>query len=100
MAADTDYSYPSGHAVIVSAGAAVLLALFRNTQRKLAMSIGLTVEAALVCVSRVYVGGHYPLDVIGGILLGAGVAFIFVAAASTKRAEKLVLQPVEKAFKR
>ena len=99
MAADTDYSYPSGHAVIVSAGAAVLLALFRNTHRKLAVSIGLTVEAALVCVSRVYVGGHYPLDVIGGILLGAGVAFIFVAAASTKRAEKL-LQPVEKALKR
>ena len=99
MAADADYSYPSGHAVIVSAGAAVLLALFRNTQRKLAMSIGLTVEAALVCVSRVYVGGHYPLDIIGGILLGAGVAFIFVAAASTKRAEKL-LQPVEKTLKR
>lgn len=99
MAADTDYSYPSGHAVIVSAGAAVLLTLFRDTHRKLAVSIGLTVEAALVCVSRVYVGGHYPLDVIGGILLGAGVAFIFVAAASTKRAEKL-LQPVENALKR
>jgi membrane-associated phospholipid phosphatase len=99
MAADADYSYPSGHAVIVSAGAAVLLALFRDTRRKLAVSIGLTVEAALVCVSRVYVGGHYPLDVIGGILLGAGVAFIFVAAASTKRAENL-LQPVEKALKR
>src|SRR5579884_3444430 len=78
LASDTDRSFPSGHSVIVSAGAAVALALFRNTGKKLAISIGLAVEAALVCISRVYVGGHYPTDVLGGILLGAGVSFIFV----------------------
>lgn len=100
MAADSDYSYPSGHAMIVSGGAAVLLALFRDSYRRLAISIGLTMEAALVCLSRVYVGGHYPLDVVGGILLGTGIGFIFVAAASTKRAEKLLQTVVEKALKR
>lgn len=94
-----DFSYPSGHTMIVSAGTAVLLTMFRDSNRKLAVSIGLTIEAALVCFSRVYVGGHYPLDVIGGILVGTGVAFIFVAIASTKRAEK-ILQPVEKRLKR
>jgi membrane-associated phospholipid phosphatase len=52
----------------------------------------LTTEAALVCFSRVYVGGHYPFDVIGGILLGTGIAFIFVAMASTKRGEKILQQ--------
>jgi len=78
IAADSDYSFPSGHAVIVSAGAAVALALFRDTYRKLAISVLLAIEAALVCISRVYVGGHYPLDVVGGILLGVGVSFIFV----------------------
>ena len=52
--------------------------LFINTLRKLGISIALAVEAALVCISRVYVGGHYPLDVVGGILLGVGVALIFV----------------------
>lgn len=78
IAADSDYSFPSGHAVIVSAGAAVALALFRDTYRKLAISVLLAIEATLVCISRVYVGGHYPLDVIGGILLGVGVSFIFV----------------------
>src|SRR5918911_3918708 len=97
MAADTDYSYPSGHAVIVSAGAAVLLPLLRNTHRMLAVSIGLTVEAALVCVSRVYVGGHYPLDVIGGMLLGVGVALIFVGIDKSIEA---LLVPLKKLVKR
>lgn len=79
VAADREYAFPSGHAMIVSAGAATVLALFRDSPRKLAISLALAVEAALVCFSRVYVGGHYPLDVIGGILLGVGISFIFVA---------------------
>lgn len=97
VAADSDYAFPSGHAIITSAGAAVSLALFRNSYRKMAVSIGLATEAALVCFSRVYIGGHYPLDVVGGILLGVGVAFIFVGVA--KRIDRL-LQPVAKALKR
>jgi len=78
IATDNDYSFPSGHAIIVSAGAAVALVMFRDTYKKLAISVLLAIEAAFVCISRVYVGGHYPLDVAGGILLGVGVSFIFV----------------------
>jgi undecaprenyl-diphosphatase len=80
-AADREYAFPSGHAMIVSAGAATVLALFRDSPKRLAISLALTVEAALVSFSRVYVGGHYPLDVIGGILLGVGISFIFIAEA-------------------
>ena len=75
---DSKFGFPSGHALIVSAGAAVALLLFSNTPKRLMISLALTVEAALVCISRVYVGGHYPLDVVGGILLGVGVSLIFV----------------------
>ena len=95
--ADNEFSFPSGHALIVSAGAATMLALFRDSHRKLVVSIGLTIEAALVCFSRVYIGGHYPLDVVGGILLGVGVAFLFVA--ESKRIDQL-LRPIAKAMKR
>lgn len=97
LAQDSDYSYPSGHATIVSAGAAIALALFRDSKRKLAISLALTVEAALVCISRVYVGGHYPLDVIGGILLGVGISFLFVAA--TKKVERIT-QSITRILKR
>lgn len=79
---DAEYSFPSGHAVLVSAGAALALALFRGSGKMRTIAILLTVEAALVCISRVYVGGHYPLDVIGGILLGTGVAFILISMSN------------------
>jgi membrane-associated phospholipid phosphatase len=78
ITADKDYAFPSGHAVLVSAGAAGALLLFRGTPRRAAISTLMAIEAALVCISRIYVGGHYPLDVIGGILLGVGVSLIFV----------------------
>ena len=81
LAADTHKAFPSGHATIVAAGAGIAVALFRKTQRQTAIAVGLTVESSLVCISRVYVGGHYPFDVIGGILFGLAVAFVFVGMA-------------------
>ena len=96
MTLDTGYSFPSGHAVIVSSGATIMLTLYRGSYKKLAVSIGLAVEATLVCFSRVYVGDHYPLDIAGGIVLGVGVAFIFISI--TKRVEQL-LQPLTKVLK-
>ncbi|MFL6328446.1 MAG: phosphatase PAP2 family protein [Nitrososphaeraceae archaeon] len=58
----------------------------------------MTVEAALVCISRVYVGGHYPLDVVGGILLGVGVSLIFVG--TDKSIEALIMALRKKILKR
>jgi undecaprenyl-diphosphatase len=94
---DSEYAYPSGHAMIVSAGAAVALMMFRDTQKRLTISLALSAEAALVCLSRVYVGGHYPLDVIGGILLGVGVSFIFVGIE--KHIESLMMPIMNKIVK-
>ena len=96
IAADSKYAFPSGHATIVSAGAAVVLMLFRDSARKLAISLSLSTEAALVCFSRVYVGGHYPLDVFGGIFLGVGVALIFIAVTNYGEVLMLLLKRISK----
>ena len=66
---DLDSSFPSGHALIVSIGAAFSALKFK---RKI-VGLLFVLEAAIVCYSRVYVGIHYPLDVIAGIFLGIGI---------------------------
>jgi undecaprenyl-diphosphatase len=77
---DTDPSFPSGHATIVSAGATILFLRF-SKGKQIIFSIILGIEALLVSYSRIYVGNHYPLDVMGGILLGTGIACAVIASS-------------------
>ena len=65
-------SFPSGHALIVSIGAALCAVRFRHK----AVAAVLIVEATLVCYSRVYVGVHYATDIVGGVFLGIAIALL------------------------
>ncbi|MEZ4731285.1 MAG: VanZ family protein [Caldilineaceae bacterium] len=62
-------SYPSGHAAMAFA-AATLLGL---TIRQRWLLVAGLAAATLVGYSRLYLGHHYPSDVIGGAVLGAAV---------------------------
>ena len=63
-----DASFPSDHATLAGA---VIAGLFL-VDRKL--GIVATVAGLLLAVDRVYVGAHYPADVLAGLVVGAVVA--------------------------
>lgn len=63
-----DWSFPSNHATLAGA-AAVAILWSRPVLGALAL-----VTALLTAASRVFVGVHYPHDVLAGLMLGAAVA--------------------------
>ena len=67
LSATLGASMPSGHAATSFAGAVVLTALLRRG------APAFFLLATAIAFSRVYVGVHYPLDVLAGAVLGAAV---------------------------
>ncbi len=62
-------SYPSGHAAAVFSAALVIGLHYRRPGWWAVALVG----AALIAFSRLYLGHHYPSDILGGAILGAGV---------------------------
>ena len=66
------FSFPSSHATNMFTGMMILSFIYRK------LRIAFWVIAVMVAYSRIYVGVHYPLDVLGGIILGIICAGIVI----------------------
>jgi undecaprenyl-diphosphatase len=70
------YGFVSSHACN-SFAVAVFVSLFF---RRRWVTIGMFSWALLVCYSRIYLGVHYPLDILGGAVLGSAIGLLMVKA--------------------
>lgn len=71
-ACETGFSFPSGHTTASFAAAGVLML----THARFAWT-GMAL-ACLIAFSRIYMGFHFPTDVLGGMVAGTLAAFIAV----------------------
>ena len=87
----TGMSFPSGHALFAVLFGGLLIFLAGQLIRPLAIRRGVQVTVAVLAlaigISRVYLGVHWPSDVIGGYCFAA-ISLVFVLALRERLARK------------
>ena len=68
----SSYSFPSGHTLDAFTSATAIFMYYRKP------GIVAFAVASLIAFSRMYLFMHYPTDILGGIIIGVGVAVIVV----------------------
>lgn len=84
-----DYSFPSGHT-----GTSIASAVSMAPELPRRWAVLLLILAVVIAFSRLYVGVHFPTDVLGGLVTGLAAAWTarrllpFAEAAWRKRTER------------
>lgn len=66
----SEYSFPSGHTLHGFAAATAIFLHFKKP------GIAALVLASLIAFSRMYLFVHFPTDILGGIIIGVGMAVL------------------------
>ena len=76
------FSFPSGHSLAVTLMVGSLIVILsqriKNTTWRKVVQIGLGIYLVSVLVSRIYLGVHYPSDVLASLCLGLGILLDFL----------------------
>lgn len=84
---ETGYSFPSGHAMLSSALILCIIAILWNTKWRIFSIIIGAIIVVLIGYSRLYMGVHYPTDIIAGWSVSAAwiVIVLFITKVTSRR---------------
>jgi undecaprenyl-diphosphatase len=83
-------SFPSGHAMVIFAATALVAPYLKGWWKALPWTL-----AAAVCLSRLYLGAHFPLDVIAGAGLGMFIGGVLNLVLGVPRLPSIPQTPAE-----
>lgn len=90
---EDSFSFPSGHVlratVIFGLLSYFLYRSFKSSVLRLGIILGYLVAVTLVALSRVYLGVHYPSDVLASIFFGASLLTLLITAVEVTVRYKL-----------
>ncbi len=80
---ETGFSFPSGHSMASLSLYGAITYIFwthlKNEKNRLILLIGTSVMILCIGFSRIYLGVHYPSDVVGGYLLSGALLSLIVS---------------------
>ncbi len=72
LISENGFSFPSEHSAVFIALAISMLLINKR------LGVSMTVLALLIGISRIVLGVHYPIDVLGGFAVGAIISFLYI----------------------
>ncbi|MBT6690503.1 phosphatase PAP2 family protein [archaeon] len=78
---ETGYSFPSGHTTFAVIFFGLLVYIFTKTKnQKIIASVIATLTVTTIALSRLILKVHYPIDIIGGLIIGTSILIISILA--------------------
>ena len=98
---ETSYSFPSGHAMLSAALGLVVIYIFWATRYRWPVAITASLYILVIGLSRLYLGVHYPTDIIAGWLVSGAwlVAVVVVINSEYLHVKLRILSPFRKQAK-
>lgn len=91
---EASYSFPSGHAMASASLAVSIVLIAWNTKWRVWVGIGAAMYVVLIGYSRLYLGVHYPTDILAGwtmstawvLLTASTIRYVFKRVSRSKQA--------------